>query len=167
MKTFWSDRFWPLPPPNSKSRAGTPACCKKAAKSVSPPPNLPIYTQIPHQLVSTNYENQLLSNSPGSTWTQQEKRKRSCTWKLEWTPSFRVTSLESPELDGQWMKVKLYMLQRSKVKTVPKVQSPCQKQSMLRTQCHPLSQDPSPVIHNLPPPSLSGCHYWHAEWGCY
>ncbi len=58
------------------------------------------------------------THSPDSTWTQQEKRNRSCTWKLEWTPSFRGISLESPELDGEWMKVKLCMLQRHKVRTV-------------------------------------------------
>ena len=35
-------RNWPSP--KFRSRDGTPACCKKAAKSEPPPPNLPIYT---------------------------------------------------------------------------------------------------------------------------
>ncbi len=63
VKSSWSNRFWPLPSPKCKSRAGTPACCKKAAKSESPPPNLLICNQITQQLLGTKYECQFFPPS--------------------------------------------------------------------------------------------------------
>ncbi len=109
VKSSWSNRFWPLPSPKCKSRAGTPACCKKAAKSESPPPNLLICNQITQQLLGTKYECQFFPPStfhnplPCFSMNQQKTRNWSCNSKLEWTPSRRMIWLESPELDGEWI----------------------------------------------------------------
>jgi hypothetical protein len=46
-------RNWPSP--KFRSRDGTPTCCKKAAKSEPPPPNLPIYTMHVFKPFSKDY----------------------------------------------------------------------------------------------------------------